>query len=75
MVAVVLTVVVCILPCCCRCFCTCFNCCCSLCCRGRRLVKMMKAPGRNFQMPRRDFEIDPKGYFQNLRSHPGDKLC
>ncbi|PIN11048.1 hypothetical protein CDL12_16357 [Handroanthus impetiginosus] len=45
------------------------------CCGGRGGggVKMMKAPGRNRRMPRRDFEIDPKGYFQKLRSHPGSE--
>ncbi|PIN11049.1 hypothetical protein CDL12_16358 [Handroanthus impetiginosus] len=37
---------------------------------GGGSVKMMKAPGRNYRMPRHDFEIDPQGYFQNLRSHP-----
>ncbi|PIN11051.1 hypothetical protein CDL12_16360 [Handroanthus impetiginosus] len=43
------------------------------CCRlhgGGGRVKMMKAPGRNLRMPRRDFEINPRGYFQRLRSHP-----
>ncbi|PIN11050.1 hypothetical protein CDL12_16359 [Handroanthus impetiginosus] len=47
---------------------------CRCCCggpRGGRRVKMMKAPGKNHRMPRRDFENNPKGYFQNLRSHPG----
>ncbi|PIN11052.1 hypothetical protein CDL12_16361 [Handroanthus impetiginosus] len=39
------------------------------CCGGGRL-KMMKAPGRNLRMPRRDFEIDPEGYFWELQSHP-----
>lgn len=61
--AVVLTVVICF----CRC---CYKCC----CRGRR-VRTMKAPGRNCRMPRGVFESDPKGYFRNLRAHPGDELC
>ncbi|KAL3631260.1 hypothetical protein CASFOL_024244 [Castilleja foliolosa] len=29
--------------------------------------KMMKAPGRNYKMPRRDFASNPKGYFKDLR--------
>ncbi|KAL2457795.1 Uncharacterized protein Adt_46231 [Abeliophyllum distichum] len=55
------------------CFC---RCCCG-CCKGGRggRVKMMKAPGRNYRMPRNVFESDPKGYFHNLRTYPGDELC
>ncbi|MCD9641077.1 hypothetical protein HAX54_026911 [Datura stramonium] len=53
------------------------------CCRGRRdddddhvyeEIRMMKAPGRNCTMSRSTFESDPKFYFQNLRSYPGDYL-
>ncbi|CAI9756148.1 unnamed protein product [Fraxinus pennsylvanica] len=48
---------------------------CCRCCMGRGFgrvcVKMMKAPGRNFRMPRSVFESDPKGYFCNLRANPG----
>ncbi|KAH6823124.1 hypothetical protein C2S53_011297 [Perilla frutescens var. hirtella] len=31
-------------------------------------VRMMKAPGGNYRMPRATFEGDPKGYFGNLRA-------
>ncbi|KAL6545280.1 hypothetical protein OROGR_009154 [Orobanche gracilis] len=64
-VAVVLTAVVCFCRCCCGC------------CRGRGggKVKMMKAPGRSCRIRRDVFESDPKGYFWNLRAHPGDELC
>ncbi|CAI9756147.1 unnamed protein product [Fraxinus pennsylvanica] len=53
------------------------RCCCRWCCSGRGSGggKMMKAPGRNFRMQRSVFENDPKGYFWNLRAHPGDELC
>ncbi|KAK4410424.1 hypothetical protein Sango_0115400 [Sesamum angolense] len=63
--AVVLAVVVCFCRCCCGC------------CQGRSggRVRMMKAPGRDCRMPRHVFESDPKGYFNNLRAHPGDLLC
>ncbi|XXG75347.1 hypothetical protein AAC387_Pa07g3872 [Persea americana] len=47
------------LGCCRRCFC---------CCCGRR-GKMMKAPGRDYLMPRDDFESDPGSYFIDLRSN------
>ncbi|CAI9756146.1 unnamed protein product [Fraxinus pennsylvanica] len=49
---------------------------CCLCRMGLGLgrVKMMKAPGRNFRMPRSVFESDPKRYFWNLRANPGE-LC
>ena len=30
--------------------------------------KMMKAPGRDYKIPRDDFEKDPKTYFSNLRN-------
>ncbi|PIN16097.1 hypothetical protein CDL12_11253 [Handroanthus impetiginosus] len=63
--AVVLMVVVLFCDCCCRCCCG----------RGSGRAKMMKAPGRNTRMRRSVFEADPRGYFQNLRSHPGDELC
>lgn len=44
---------------CCRCFRYC----------GRmRAVKMMKAPGRNFRMPRANFKANPRSYFRNLHS-------
>uniref|UniRef100_A0A7N0UJX2 Uncharacterized protein n=1 Tax=Kalanchoe fedtschenkoi TaxID=63787 RepID=A0A7N0UJX2_KALFE len=36
-------------------------------CRKKRPVKMMKAPGRNHRMPRRDFASNPKKYFRELR--------
>lgn len=50
-------------------------CCCRCCCCGRS-VKMMKAPGRNFRMPRHVFEGNPRSYFQNLRSGNSiDQLC
>uniref|UniRef100_A0A5B7BZW9 Uncharacterized protein n=1 Tax=Davidia involucrata TaxID=16924 RepID=A0A5B7BZW9_DAVIN len=49
--------------------------CCRCCCRGgRRSVKMMKAPGRNYRMPRHVFESDPRSYFLNLRAKPVDEL-
>lgn len=38
-----------------------------LCSRGKG-AKMMKAPGRNFRMPRTVFEADPKGYFRSLHA-------
>lgn len=65
--AVVLTVVVCFCRCCYRC-----------CCRGGGgggRMRTMKAPGRNVRMSRNVFESDPRGYFENLRAHPGDQLC
>lgn len=44
---------------CCRCF--------RYCCR-MKTVKMMKAPGRNFRMPRPNFEANPRSYFRNLHT-------
>ncbi|CAK9186223.1 unnamed protein product [Ilex paraguariensis] len=46
--------------------------CCIRCCRccgrgGKVAVKMMKAPGRNFRMPREVFESNPRSYFLQLR--------
>lgn len=39
------------------------------CCCGGRPEKMMKAPGRrNHQMPRREFDADPRSYFRNLHA-------
>ncbi|KAF7113205.1 hypothetical protein RHSIM_Rhsim09G0123800 [Rhododendron simsii] len=29
--------------------------------------KMMKAPGREYRMPRKEFETSPAGYFRDLR--------
>lgn len=58
------------LCCCCRPLlraCFSFLCCC-LCCRGRRSVKMMKAPGRDYRMPRHVFESDPRSYFIDLHT-------
>lgn len=49
----------------------------SYCCcrgRGRGRGRMMKAPGRNCRMQRSTFESNPRGYFRNLRSYPGDQL-
>lgn len=54
----------------------CFSCCGSclrscgrcLCCCGRRSVKMMKAPGRDYMMPRHVFESGPRSYFIDLRT-------
>ncbi|KAH6798679.1 hypothetical protein C2S51_035163 [Perilla frutescens var. frutescens] len=63
--AVVLTVVICLCRCCCKCCCG----------GGGGRVRMMKAPGRNCRMPRSAFESNPRGYFRNLRAHPGDQLC
>lgn len=50
-------------------------CCYKCCCGGGGRVRMMKAPGRNCRMPRHVFEANPKSYFSNLRSNPGDLLC
>ncbi|CAI9096421.1 OLC1v1032568C1 [Oldenlandia corymbosa var. corymbosa] len=36
-------------------------------CNGK-LGKMMKAPGRDYMMPRRTFEANPKAYFRDLRT-------
>ena len=44
-----------------------YYCCCG-CCRGRRGVKMMKAPGRDYRMARPPFESNPRGYFRSLRA-------
>uniref|UniRef100_A0A0V0GUD1 Putative ovule protein n=1 Tax=Solanum chacoense TaxID=4108 RepID=A0A0V0GUD1_SOLCH len=51
-------------------------CCYCCCCRGggRGRGRMMKAPGRNCRMQRSTFESNPRGYFRNLRSYPGDQL-
>ncbi|KAL6988667.1 hypothetical protein U1Q18_014423 [Sarracenia purpurea var. burkii] len=38
--------------------------CCHRCYGGRRAVKMMKAPGRGYRMPRSVFEENPKSYFR-----------
>ncbi|KAK9276468.1 hypothetical protein L1049_006001 [Liquidambar formosana] len=43
-----------------------FLCCRCCCCKGR--TRMMKAPGRDCQIPRHVFERDPKGYFRGLHS-------
>ncbi|KAL0446979.1 UNVERIFIED_CONTAM: hypothetical protein Slati_1825800 [Sesamum latifolium] len=32
-----------------------------------RQEKMMKAPGRDYYMPRKDFVENPSGYFRDLR--------
>lgn len=49
----------------CRCCCPC------CCCGGRRSsIKMMKAPGRDYRMPRHKFESNPRGYFRDLRGKP-----
>uniref|UniRef100_A0A5B6YTR4 Transmembrane protein n=1 Tax=Davidia involucrata TaxID=16924 RepID=A0A5B6YTR4_DAVIN len=45
-------------------------CCCRCCCRGGRAVKMMKAPGRGYRMPRAPFESNPGSYFRSLRGRP-----
>ncbi|KAH7840248.1 hypothetical protein Vadar_014691 [Vaccinium darrowii] len=48
----------------------CLWCCCRCCCRGGgrgRAVRMMKAPGRDYRMPRHVFEENPRSYFRNLR--------
>ncbi|KAJ6952924.1 hypothetical protein NC653_041916 [Populus alba x Populus x berolinensis] len=38
------------------------------CCGGAaKSVKTMKAPGRNYRMPRSDFEANPSAYFRGLR--------
>lgn len=53
-------------------------CCCRCCCCRRRgsggMVKMMKAPGRNYRMPRHTFESDPRSYFRGLRGKSIDEL-
>ncbi|KAG8366485.1 hypothetical protein BUALT_Bualt17G0084900 [Buddleja alternifolia] len=41
-----------------------YRCCCG---GGGGNGKMMKAPGRNYRMPRNAFESDPKAYFSDLR--------
>ncbi|KAL3511017.1 hypothetical protein ACH5RR_030418 [Cinchona calisaya] len=41
---------------------------CILCCCKIKAAKMMKAPGRDFRMPRHVFETNPKGYFRDLRA-------
>ncbi|KAA8529305.1 hypothetical protein F0562_033896 [Nyssa sinensis] len=44
-------------------------CCCRCCCRhGGRGIRMMKAPGRDYMMPRHVFESNPQSYFSGLRS-------
>ncbi|KAL6983303.1 hypothetical protein U1Q18_016691 [Sarracenia purpurea var. burkii] len=48
--------------------------CCRRCCGGRRAVKMMKAPGRDYRMPRSVFEGNPKSYFRGLHGKPTDEL-
>lgn len=45
----------------------CFNRCIRCCC-GVKAVKMMKAPGANFRIPRHVFEASPKGYFRALHA-------
>ncbi|KAJ8574352.1 hypothetical protein K7X08_026157 [Anisodus acutangulus] len=50
----------------------CYCCCCRR--RGGGRIRMMKAPGRNCRMPRSTFESNPRSYFRNLRSYPGDQL-
>ncbi|KAL7181574.1 hypothetical protein ACSBR1_040465 [Camellia fascicularis] len=51
--------------------CLCCRCCCCCCSRGRgRGVRMMKAPGRNYRMPRSTFESNPRAYFRDLRGKP-----
>ncbi|KAK1273195.1 hypothetical protein QJS04_geneDACA018339 [Acorus gramineus] len=52
-----------------RCICGCFRGFCYCCRRGMRMVKMMKAPGRGYMMPRSIFESDPRGYFRGLHAH------
>ncbi|KAL5999942.1 hypothetical protein ACLOJK_034619 [Asimina triloba] len=42
-------------------------CCCRSCCKPRNTFKMMKAPGRNYRMPRHAFETNPRSYFRDLR--------
>jgi hypothetical protein len=38
------------------------------CCGGAaKSVKTMKAPGRNYRMPRSNFEANPSAYFRDLR--------
>ncbi|KAH7839786.1 hypothetical protein Vadar_008894 [Vaccinium darrowii] len=52
----------------------CLWCCCRCCCRGGgrgRPVRMMKAPGRDYRMPRHVFEENPRSYFRNLRGKTG----
>ncbi|KAF7133252.1 hypothetical protein RHSIM_Rhsim09G0124100 [Rhododendron simsii] len=41
-------------------------CCCSGTGSGERAVRMMKAPGRYYRMPRHVFEGNPRSYFRNL---------
>ncbi|CAI9096422.1 OLC1v1032569C1 [Oldenlandia corymbosa var. corymbosa] len=42
-------------------------------CSSKKGEKMMKAPGREFRMPRRDFEANPKGYFHGIRGNKHKK--
>ncbi|KAL1543172.1 hypothetical protein AAHA92_20181 [Salvia divinorum] len=35
---------------------------------GRSEEKMMKAPGKNYSIPRKDFESNPAEWFRNNRS-------
>ncbi|XAR65308.1 hypothetical protein NMG60_11009390 [Bertholletia excelsa] len=49
--------------------------CCRCCCRGRGgRVRMMKAPGRDYTMPRRVFESNPRSHFRGLRGKAANKL-
>ncbi|XP_011020616.1 PREDICTED: uncharacterized protein LOC105122928 [Populus euphratica] len=36
--------------------------------------KTMKAPGRDYRIPRADFERDPKGYFKNRSKYKAGML-
>ncbi|KAI8539377.1 hypothetical protein RHMOL_Rhmol09G0178300 [Rhododendron molle] len=47
---------------------TCLCCCCGS-SSGGRAVRMMKAPGREYRMPRHVFEGNPRSYFRNLRGN------
>jgi len=51
------------------CLCCCYRCCCRR-GGGGRAVRMMKAPGRDYRMPRHVFEGNPRSYFRNLRGKP-----
>ncbi|KAL5993788.1 hypothetical protein ACLOJK_038145 [Asimina triloba] len=48
------------------CFRCCRSCCCR-CCKTWNILKMMKASGRNYRMPRHAFESNPRSYFRDLR--------